>query len=108
MKRQMRMVVANGQEVLVTVDDGDVEREVSEQTTRVRFAEALSGIEGMCQDFSAALERIAPDSAKVEFGIDLSLETSGLTALLTKGSAEASFSIELEWKRPSPQPAKGG
>lgn len=108
MNQQIRLVVANGQEVLVTVNQVDLEREVSDRTIRAKFSDALSGIEGMCQDFSAALERIAPDSAKVVFGVDLSLEATGLTALVAKGSAEASFSIELEWKRPVPPPAKGG
>ena len=45
----------------------------------------------------AALQRVAPRSASVEFGIDVTLESGALTGMLAKGSGTATLKVTLNW-----------
>lgn len=65
---------------------------------------ALSGLALVARD---AIERAAPDSATVEFGMDLKVEAGKLTALLVSGSGSASLKVTLGWesdKQAAPSP----
>jgi len=44
-----------------------------------------------------ALQRVAPRTASVEFGIDVTLESGALTGLLAKGSSAATLKVTLNW-----------
>ena len=57
--------------------------------------DALSGVADMTRD---ALKTAKPDSAKVEFGLDVKVEAGKLTGLLVSGSGGASLKVTLEWK----------
>jgi len=46
---------------------------------------------------TAALARVKPDKAIVEFGVDVAVEGGGLTALLVKGKGTATLTVTLEW-----------
>jgi hypothetical protein len=52
---------------------------------------------------SETLKNALPDPPRrygVEFGLKLSVETSGLTSILAKATGEASVLVRLEWERP--------
>ena len=59
------------------------------------FAEAVTDIS---RAVMAAIDAVKPDSAEVEFGIDASVESGELTALLVKGSGTANLKVTLSWK----------
>ena len=54
-------------------------------------------IEGVSASILEGLKRIKPQKATVEFGIEVALESGKLTALLVKGSGNASIKVILEW-----------
>jgi len=62
---------------------------------------AFDGVEqsitAISQRVMAALERARPDRASVEFGIDVTVESGGLTGLLAKGSGAATLRVTLSW-----------
>ena len=64
------------------------------------ISSALSGPAQMARD---AMAHVAPDSATVEFGLDVKLESGKLTGLLVSGSGEASLKVTLTWRNSESQ-----
>ena len=60
------------------------------------LAESIEAIAGR---MTAALDKVSPDRASVEFGIDVGVESGGLTALIVKGTGTATVKVTLEWER---------
>jgi hypothetical protein len=87
----------------LTRPTGDPEADVG-LLDAIRNQEALpfdgvtNSIEAIADRVTAALESAKPRKAAVEFGIDVGVETSGLTGLLAKGSGSATLKITLEWE----------
>jgi hypothetical protein len=61
------------------------------------FEEVSHIIEGVAQSLFSSLERVKPRKARVEFGVEIALESGHLTALLIQGSSTANLKIILEW-----------
>lgn len=70
------------------------------------FEQVSSALTGLAEVAKQAIERATPDSATVEFGMNLTVEAGKLTALLMSGSGSASLKVTLNWKsaRPDPPP----
>jgi hypothetical protein len=103
----VRADLGNGRVIEVearTIRDLDPERDVG-ILDKLRGREPLSfdgvtgSIEAIADKVTASLTRVRPDKATVEFGIDIGVETGGLTGLLAKGSGSATLKITLEWGR---------
>ena len=62
------------------------------------FADLIPSIEGISQTVLAAIEKVGPKKASVEFGIEASIEAGKLVALLCSGEATANLKITLEWE----------
>lgn len=58
------------------------------------FTEALGKI---ATSVRAGLEQVQPTRAVVEFGVDVSLESGQLTAMIVKGAGAAHVTVTLEW-----------
>ena len=56
---------------------------------------ALRGISDMVKNAVAAVK---PETATVEFGLDVEVEAGKLTGLLVSGSGAASLKVTLSWK----------
>jgi hypothetical protein len=82
---------------------GDPEADVG-LLDKIRKQEALAfdgvtgSIEAIADRVTAALRSAKPKKATVEFGIDVGLESGGLTGLLAKGTGSATLKIVLEWE----------
>src|SRR4051794_13441920 len=95
----------NGQVVPVAVQTttGDPETDVSildalrRRDQAFSFDGVTSSIEAIAKKVTAALASAKPEKATVEFGIDIGVETGGLTGLLAKGTGTATLKITLEW-----------
>ena len=61
------------------------------------FKEVTDAIEGIAQSIVSSLEKIKPQKASVEFGLEIGAESGQLTALIVKGSGKANLKITLEW-----------
>ena len=100
-------------DTLVKVDMGDgrivaVEaRNVSpEHPVGIRNVLSFDGvtdsIEAVSSRVTRALEKVKPDRATVEFGVDVGVESGGLTGLIAKGTGTATLKITLEWESGAP------
>jgi hypothetical protein len=63
------------------------------------FEKVLKAIEAISRDLTKTIKAVAPDKASVKFGVNICVESSGLTALLAKGSGAANLEINLEWTK---------
>ncbi len=59
----------------------------------------------IARDVHDAIEKVQPHKATIEFGIQVGIESGGLIALMTKGSANANLKVTLEWVQ-EPKPEK--
>lgn len=65
------------------------------------FKEVTDAIEGIAVSVASSLQKVKPQKASVEFGLEVALEAGQLTALLVKGSGTSNLKITLEWSEPS-------
>ena len=63
------------------------------------FKEVADAIEGIAGAVLATMQRVQPDRASVEFGVEVGIETGGVTALLVKGTGTGNLQITLEWDK---------
>ena len=61
------------------------------------FQEVAETIENMAGAITAVLQKVKPQKASVEFGLELAVESGKLTTLLVKGSGTANLKVSLEW-----------
>jgi hypothetical protein len=63
----------------------------------LKFDGVIKAVESIASSMNKALSNVRPDKATVEFGVDASVESGGLTALIVKGTGSATLKITLEW-----------
>lgn len=61
------------------------------------FKEVTDKIESIAEAVLGTLKKVKPQSASVEFGIEVAVEAGQLTALLVKGTSTANLKITLQW-----------
>ncbi|MGH2496284.1 MAG: CU044_2847 family protein [Ktedonobacteraceae bacterium] len=61
------------------------------------FKGVTDAIEGIAESMTSTLQKVKPQKASVEFGLEVVLEAGQLTALLVKGSGTSNLKITLEW-----------
>jgi len=66
---------------------GSTQEDVSALGKALKFDGVVKAVESISTAMTEALARVKPDRATVEFGVDVALESGGLTALLVKGRA---------------------
>jgi Trypsin-co-occurring domain 1 len=99
--------IGEGREILVEVrTETSGEQDVG-VLPDLSFDSVVDSIEAITQKLTAALATARPDSATLEFGIDVGLEAGQLTALLVKGSGTATVKITLVWEGTTPDGADG-
>lgn len=59
--------------------------------------DVADSIEKIAATISNAIERAAPKSASVSFGIEVAVQSGKLTSLLVQGSGTATLNVTLEW-----------
>jgi Trypsin-co-occurring domain 1 len=67
------------------------------------FKQVTDALEGIAQAIYLTLEKIQPNKASIKFGLDVSLESGQLTAVIVKGSSKANLEINLEWVKNTEQ-----
>ena len=103
---QAKLKLSNGSVILVEGVQSGVEQDVSLRAPiNIQFDSVMPSIIGVCRDLETALKAVAPDRAAVEFGLSLKIETSGLVAVMTKGSVGANIKVTLEWGAAGVPPA---
>jgi hypothetical protein len=78
-----------------------------ENVGAVKGGFTLEGVTTTIEKLSAALaktvEKVKPNKASIEFGIEIATKEGQLTALLVQGSATANLTIKLEWEKKPPE-----
>jgi hypothetical protein len=87
--------LANGVEMRVAATVLGGEEDVAFKL--LSFEEITNTIEGIAGSLNAALQKIKPKKASIEFGLEVAVESGVLTTLLVKGSGTATLNITLEW-----------
>jgi NTP-dependent ternary system trypsin peptidase co-occuring protein len=62
------------------------------------FQPLIDAIEGIATAVNAALQRVKPQQASVELGLEVGVEAGKLTALLVQGSGKANLKVTLSWQ----------
>ncbi len=102
---QVRVQVQLNETAVAAWEEEDPEREVGIFGNRQKPSQALQledvgdSIGAIAAAMSAAIARVAPDEAEVEFGVDVGLESGQLTSLLVKGTGNATLKVRLLWKK---------
>jgi hypothetical protein len=91
------VVLPNGKKVLVQVVRATPTGEQDVALTQLNFSDVADAIEGIASALTAALKKVRPTKASVEFGIQIGVEAGHLTALIVKGTGTASLTVSLEW-----------
>ena len=63
------------------------------------FQEVTDAIEAITSAMVQTLEKIRPDKASVEFGIEIGVQSGKLTTLIVQGSSKGNMKITLEWTK---------
>ncbi len=101
------VVLPNGVTIAVEAVQGRGASDVSAGGS-FDFEQVGAALSGLAQVAKDAIEKVKPDSATVELGMDLKVEAGKLTALLVSGSGSASLKVTLGWKSDtSVAPASG-
>jgi hypothetical protein len=87
--------LANGSEIRVAATMLGGEEDVAFKL--LSFDEVTNTIEGIAGSLNAALQKVKPKKASVEFGLEVAVESGKLTSLLVNGSGTATLKITLEW-----------
>jgi len=61
------------------------------------FDEVTGAVEEISEAMVGTLQKIKPQKASIEFGLEVAVESGKLTAMLVKGSGTASLKVKLEW-----------
>ena len=71
------------------------------------FKKVISMVQTLANDLKAISYRTRASKTTVEFGLELGVESGELTALLVKGTGNASFKLTLEWSRETQETLEG-
>jgi hypothetical protein len=63
----------------------------------IPFEQIGKAVEGISKEIAAIIKKVAPDKATVKLGLDIGLETNGITVLLAKGASKANLEVTFEW-----------
>ncbi len=109
-KRNLIKARVGGQIVQVEVagpPSGDQETDVGIKDV-LSFDGLVDSLGAITEGVTSALQRIKPDKATLEFGVDVGVEAGALTALLVKGTGTATLKITLEWSASDSSKAGSG
>lgn len=81
-----------------TIDiQSSVRGEEDVASTIFPFKDVTDKIESIAEAVLETIKKVKPQSASVEFGIEMAVEAGHLTALLVKGTGTANLKITLQW-----------
>ena len=85
---------------------GGKEEDVADLKLPRDIGDLTEAISGVSESVLAALRKVQPKKASVEFGVEVAVEAGHLTALLVRGSGNATIKVTLEWSRDTPPPGQ--
>src|SRR5438445_7423991 len=98
--------MSNDRAITVAMRDGTVVmieatprgmQDIADTKKKYSFDEVNRTIEAVAKELQATIAKVSPKKATIKFGLEISAETTGLTARIVKGSGKANLEISLEW-----------
>jgi NTP-dependent ternary system trypsin peptidase co-occuring protein len=86
--------LANGRTIKIEVSHTGLE-DVGFNT--FSFKQVSEALEGIVESLKNTLDKVKPDKATVKFGVEMAVESGGLTAMIVKGTGKGNLEITLEW-----------
>ncbi|MEZ7004622.1 CU044_2847 family protein [Streptomyces sp. AD55] len=83
--------------VAVSADGRDAAQDISARGIP-SLDDVRSAISGMASLTRDAVQAVRPDSATVEFGVDVKVESGKLSGLIVSGAANATIKVTLKWE----------
>ncbi len=102
MDDQTRVVpvkLADGTIVRISATSLGGDEDVANMKQAFSFDQITNTIESVARELSSCVDRVKPEKASVEFGVEIAVESGNLTALIVKGAAKGNLKITLEWER---------
>ena len=100
MNNLIKLKISDTESIQIESDLRIQERNVSGgERIEEDFSKIAPSIISLGKEFSRILKQIQPTKSSIEFGINVSMETSGVIAFITKASANANFKITMEWEK---------
>jgi hypothetical protein len=61
------------------------------------FSGVMKTMESVAEMLSKTIQKVKPQKASIEFGIEIAVESGQITALLVQGTGAGHLNIKLEW-----------
>ncbi|MFG6094711.1 CU044_2847 family protein [Leptothoe sp. ISB3NOV94-8A] len=61
------------------------------------FKEVENALLGITDAIKSTIQKAKPQKASVKFGIEISVDSGNLTAVIVKGAGKANIEVNLEW-----------
>ena len=68
------------------------------------FNQVTATVRNIAKALNTTITELEPDKARIEFGIELALQSGQLSALLVQGRTAGNLKISLEWEKQKPKP----
>ena len=81
--------------VMVEAKELGGEQDVSNQL--LNFEGVTDAIEALTGAIATTINKVKPDKATVELGLDIAVKSGKLTALLVEGTGKGNIKITLQW-----------
>jgi hypothetical protein len=89
--------VALNKDTVIAVEATVLAREEDVAAGIMSFDAVSDALREISKIVVSSLDSIKPKKAKVEFGLEVAVDSGKLTAMLVKGSGKASLTVTLEW-----------
>jgi len=96
------VVLENGEEFLMEVSSAN-DREKVSNDGMLSVTDLANSIRSISKMLVQTLREISPDKFEVEFGIEASVKSGKLLALLCNADGKANLKVTLEWSKESPK-----
>lgn len=83
-----------------STSERDIGSRSNEKDKFYEFHEVTAKIESIAQSLKATFDKVKPQNASVEFGLEVGAETGALTAMIVKGTGTAHLTVTLQWSFP--------
>jgi Trypsin-co-occurring domain 1 len=97
-QRIVEVDLPNGSTGLIQVrelDGGGATKVSSEE--RFNFGDVTTTLEGISEALRTSLAKARPANVSVTLGVELTVKSGKLTALIIEGGGKATLSVTLEW-----------
>jgi hypothetical protein len=96
--RVVTVILEDGSEFLMEVSRMEGREKVADEGV-FQANSLLNSIKGISGMFARTLTEIGPEKFEIEFGIEVSVKSGKLLALLCNGEGKANLKVKLEWSK---------